>query len=204
MQRIPLTQFWNRYKNHRFETSNLAKALTRLPAVSPSGPWIAGGAIRRTIAGDALDSDFDFFFATPEQFSEFVDGLESRGARKVSENEFNVSYELPAHEGQPSLKVQAIRASYTPTLEAMLETFDFSLCQCGYDGSDMVLGEWTLYDIARKRLVPGKISYGVSSLRRMLKYTKQGYTVCSGGLSSLLEQVVQNPSIINGNVVSLD
>ena len=31
-----------------------------------NGAWLAGGAIRRTLIGHALDSDFDFFFKSAE------------------------------------------------------------------------------------------------------------------------------------------
>src|SRR3546814_11060115 len=83
----------------------------------------------------------------------------------------------------PELKVQAIRIAFHETLESVLESFDFSICQCGYDGTDILLGQWTLFDLASKRLVPGQLRYGTSSLRRVIKYTRQGYTICSGGLA---------------------
>ncbi len=189
MQRIPLASFWTRYHNKPFDQSELGQALKRLPSVAKHGPWLAGGAVRRTIQGDSLDSDFDFFFASADQFAAFVKELESRGAIKERETDFNITFRMPAADKLPELKVQAIRASYHHALETMLETFDFSLCQTGYDGTDFVFGPYTLYDLAR---------------RRLLKYTRQGYTVCNGGLAHLLKQVVDDPSIINQNIVSID
>jgi hypothetical protein len=150
------------------------------------------------------DSDFDFFFASADQFAAFVKDMEQRSAIKKRETETNITFTLPAGEKQPELMVQAIRVSYFPTLAEMLDTFDFSLCQCGYDGESYVFGEFTLFDLARRRLVPGRISYGVSSLRRMIKYTRQGYTICSGGMANLLEQIAANPAVINHNTPSLD
>lgn len=204
MQRINFDSFWSRYRALPFKDDALSKALARLPNVGEHGPWIGGGAIRRTIQREALESDFDFFFASEGQFKTFVENIKLRGGEQLFETPTNITFLVPSEGDEPTLKVQAIRAGYHPTLEAMLATFDFSLCQCGYDGTDLVLGDWTLYDLARKRLIPGRISFGVSSLRRMLKYTRQGYTVCSGGLSDFLQQIADDPKIINQNVVSLD
>lgn len=204
MQRLTLTSFWSRYRGTKFEDHELSRALARLPAITPAGPWLAGGAVRRLITETPLDSDFDFFFASADQLAAFTADLEAKGGKKTNESEFNITFLVPPDEKRPALKVQAIRVSFQPTLEATMEAFDFSLCQCGYDGTDLVLGDFTLYDLARRRLVPGRISFGVSSLRRMLKYTRQGYTVCSGGLAKMLEQIVADPTTINSKVVSID
>lgn len=53
------------------DETKLAKALKRLPGLGAGGPWIAGGAVRRTVNGESLDSDFDFFFANEKQADDF-------------------------------------------------------------------------------------------------------------------------------------
>jgi len=172
--------------------------------LSPQGPWIAGGSVRRLIAGLPQESDFDFFFANEEQFTAFCDDLKSRGAIKVSENTFNATYNLPKSEDGPELKVQAIRLSYFGTIRETIEAFDFSLCKFGFDGENLSFGLWSLYDLASKRLVPDTISFGTSTLRRIIKYTGQGYTICSGGLAAILQQVADNPAIIQSDVEYID
>lgn len=196
--------FWTRYGKYEWDKTEFQKAMVRLPVVTATGPWVCGGSVRR-IAIDAIqDSDYDFFFANADQLAAFTVAVEERGAVRKYENDFNITWKLPASEADPELKIQAIRVAYHPTIEAVLESFDFSLCQCGYDGESLYFGDFTLFDLANKRLVPGRISYGVSSLRRMLKYTRAGYTVCGGGLANMLEQVVANPSIIQSNVQYID
>lgn len=206
MQRFALDTFWARYGRTEFSETEFSKALARLPACHTDGPWVAGGSVRRLISRLPQDSDFDFFFRDEAQFDAFVSDMKERGAAVTAESEFNITFRLKADEEtkQPSLKVQAIRIAYQPSLEETLEAFDFSLCQCGFDGVDLIFGPWTLYDIANKRLVPGKITYGVSSLRRIIKYTKQGFTICGGGLTGLLQQIVDDPSIIQGEVEYVD
>lgn len=215
MQTFDMAEFWSRYGKTDFDGTAFAKALDRLPDISESGPWIGGGSVRRLIAGLPQDSDFDFFFADQEQFDAFCKDMKKRGAEIQHENDFNITFLLPKAKAKPigddeftvagpELKVQAIRLRFHPTLAETLEGFDFSLCKFGYDGTSLVCGDYSLFDLASKRLVPDRISFGTSTLRRIIKYTKQGYTICSGGLASILQQVVDDPSIIQAEVEYVD
>lgn len=49
-----------------------------------------------------------------------------------------------------------------------------------------------------------KITYGVSTVRRLLKYSKQGYTVCSGALAAILNEVVTHPEVIHAETAYVD
>lgn len=215
MQRVTLNEFWGRYGKADYENTAFAEALDRLPSVAPEGPWVAGGSVRRLVSGLAQDGDFDFFFRDQPQLYAFVEDMKKRGATVSSENDFNITLLLPSVKAKPigenefsksgpELKVQAIRIAFHETLDAVLESFDFSICQCGFDGVDLLFGQWALFDIANRRLVPGKIRYGTSSLRRIIKYTQQGFTICGGGLANMLEQVVADPSIIQSDVEYID
>jgi hypothetical protein len=204
MQRINFDIFWKRYGHGEYNKNPFAEALARLPAVSAQGPWVAGGSVRRLIMDIPQDSDFDFFFASSDQLAAFKNELEAKGAKKVSENEFNITYRVPSQDKLPELKVQLIRVSYQTSLEETIKPFDFSLCQCGFDGTDLVFGQYTLFDLGRRRLVPENITYGVSSLRRMIKYIKQGYTICSGGLGTFLQQIADDPAKINADIKYID
>jgi hypothetical protein len=206
MQRINFTKFWSRYggTTEDYNKTPFAKALARLPVIGPNGPWVAGGAVRRLITDIPEEADYDFFFANGAQLAAFAKELESKGAVKTGENEMNVAYKMPAADKLPELKIQLIRVSYNARLEDAIEQFDFSLCKCGFDGTDFVFGEFTLFDLGRKRLIPDNITFGVSSIRRMIKYTKQGYTICSGGLTSFLQQIADNPAKINSDIKYID
>lgn len=215
MQTFAMDAFWARYGKIDFDSTAFAKALDRLPDISENGPWIGGGSVRRLIAGLPQDSDFDFFFADQAQFDAFCKDMKKRGAEVQHENDFNITFLLPKAKAKPigddeftvagpELKVQAIRLRFHPTLAETLEGFDFSLCKFGYDGTSLVCGDYSLFDLASKRLVPDRISFGTSTLRRIIKYTKQGYTICSGGLAKILQQVVDDPTIIQAEVEYVD
>jgi len=141
-----------------FADTTLAKALKRLPDVAVSGPWIAGGAVRRTVQGEKLDSDFDFFFAGEEQANRFASEMLSLGAAQTAATDKATTFLLPAempNEGVylPEMKVQAIRFQYYRDAEAVIDSFDFTLSQFAYDGESVYLGTFALWDVARKRIV---------------------------------------------------
>jgi hypothetical protein len=217
------TEELTRRNGKAFETTELGQALKRLPRVDPVGPWVAGGSVRRTLLGEKLEgTDFDFFFRNEKQYKEFhEDMVENDFSFVRSENEHNTTYTVPSggyqelirgDEGEeysvkvwkPELKVQAISIRYYASLAEVLDNFDFTITQFGFDGDKFVMSDFALYDAARKRLVPHKITYAASSVRRLLKYADQGYTVCQGCIGELLDQVAANPRIIEAQIQYID
>lgn len=215
MQTFSFDTFFARSSDVLPDDHELFKALDRLPAVSSAGPWLAGGAIRRTLLRQPLDSDFDFFFAAQEQFDAFALALTAAGGWTVSKNEHNTTFRLPSKAPAsigpdefsgylPEITVQAITTRWYDNLDDVLNSFDFTICQFGYDGTRLVAGDYALWDLGRKRLVPHRLTYGTASLRRLLKYTKQGFTICGGGLSDFLEKVAADPSVIQRETLYID
>ena len=69
----------------------------------------------------------------------------------------------------------------TPALSAVQDRFDYTICQFAVDTNGMLwCGDHSLWDLARKRLAVHRITFPVSSLRRLLKYTSKGFYACSG------------------------
>ena len=211
--KLKMEEVLKRIGKESFGDTFLAKCLSRLPDVKPDGPWIAGGAVRKTMIGEHLDTDFDFFFGNQTQKDLFVDELVEKGASKFSGNETNEVYILPCEvpdemEGEgvklPEMKIQVITLRYYSSLEDVIGSFDFTICQFGWDGDSICVGDFSLWDVARKRLVPLQITYAASSIRRLIKYARQGYTVCGGALGEILNQVVENPEIIQQDTQYID
>lgn len=215
MQVFEFDEFFGRHADVIAEDHELFKALDRLPPLSNVGPWLAGGALRRTLLRQPLESDYDFFFASEGQYNLFCEKVKAAGGWQVHKNEHNTMFRLPSvapksvgedefSDYLPEIEIQAITAQWYDSLEDVLESFDFTLCQFGYDGTRLVCGDYSLWDLGRKRLVPHKITFGTASMRRLLKYTNQGFTICAGGLSNILEQVVAEPEIIKAETKYLD
>lgn len=203
--RYNMMDFLGRFIDDPDLECDLFKALALLPAScypTIEGPWLAGGAVRRTISKANLDSDFDFFFRDEAQKAAFVATLEGAGGYTLGTNQHaqTISFSVDG----TRLLVQAITMAYYPSLDACLDSFDFTITQCGYDGTSLVVGEHTLWDLARKRLALHKLTYGVSTVRRLIKYTKQGFTACGGALASILEQTIADPTTVHREVNYVD
>lgn len=164
----------------------LFTVLKSLPfRVRVAGPWLCGGAVRNTILQKPLDTDLDFFFLNEGQYKDTKEKLK-RKFTKDKETEHHVQYSGLIKDKK--YIIQLIKFKYFNNLVECLDEFDYTICQLGYDGRDFVVGEHSLWDLARNRLVVNKITYPVSSTRRLLKYARKGFIACNGTLTTLLEK----------------
>ena len=195
-QTFLISDLWSRSNDGTFEEGDLGLVLADLPPVGANGPWLAGGALRRTLAGRPLDSDFDYFFRDAEQLATFAQGLEARGLKKVRETEHHVQYKGHLAGAMRDVDVQLIRFRYYDTPCAVIDSFDYTICQFAFDGLSVTCGDYSLWDLGRRRLVINRITYPVSTMRRLLKYTKQGFTACGGCLARILTETAQSPELL--------
>ncbi|MCO5159667.1 MAG: hypothetical protein M9939_00905 [Mesorhizobium sp.] len=157
--------------------------------------WCAGGAIRRTLVKQPLDSDFDFFFRDAEHLAAWEAGLPSTMSL-VRETEHHKHWRGTVGDSALPIDVQAIRFRFYDCAEAVIDSFDYTITQFALDGDDLVTTPIALWDLGRKRLAVHKITYPVATLRRMLKYTRQGFTACNGCLATLLRETAQSPEAL--------
>lgn len=188
-----LSDIFNRSAADTLEDSPLLTVLGALPPLSSSGPWLGGGALRRTLIGDPLDSDFDFFFASQEQMDGWVAAL-PQPADLVRESAHHKHYRM--HIAGRDVDAQAIHFRFYGSASEVADSFDYTICQFVFDGVTLTYGDYSLWDLGRRKLAVHKITYPVASMRRALKYGRQGYTVCDGAMATLLRQTVSTPEIM--------
>lgn len=193
MQQFRLAEFLARSTDMPFDETGLAKALTGLPKLSATGPWLAGGSLRRTLGGQPPDSDFDFFFRDELQLESFRRDLERRSFTISRETDHHV--ELRGVAAEKPAQVQLIRFAFYASAEAVINSFDFTICQFAFDGDMLTCGDFALWDLGRKRLATHRITFPLSTMRRVLKYAKQGFTACPGALTSILTSVADEPAL---------
>ncbi len=188
-------------KGHKMYSYNLAEFCERVGRVveheefvdklkslwlpEKEGPWVAGSALRRLISGIPQTSDTDYFFGSEQQRGKWENAMKAKGLKEKSRVEkVNVTFE-----GAACGLIQGIYLRYYNDPAAVINSFDYTICQLAYDGVNLIVGPYTLWDLARKRLAVHQISHGVSSIRRLLKYERQGYTVCSGTIHKILTEI---------------
>lgn len=194
-QTFRAAEFFPRVIGKEWSDLDLCKILDELPECDRNGPWLAGGSIRRTISAMPLESDFDFFFASEEQLGKFSKGLERLNFVKKKETEHHVQYEGFEGAVERCITIQLIRFRYYGNASEVLESFDFTICQFVFDGEHIHCGDYALWDLGRKRLAVGTITFPVSSMRRLLKYARQGFTACDGCLAALATAISDNPAL---------
>lgn len=181
----------------RFDTKELYTILTGLPKVS-GDCYLCSGAIRRTILKQPLeDGDFDFFFRNEESLKNFKGLIQNIESEK--DNELNISLSVKIND--KSYKVQLIKL-YNEKIEDLLASFDYTLCQTAFDGLNYYFGDFTIKDIIEKRIIVNKITYPISSMRRLFKYTKQGFWMCPQQIEKFLTETRNNTEL--NKVISVD
>lgn len=163
--------------------------------------FIGGGAVRRTLLKQPLDSDFDFFFNS-EYTRTFVE--ENSTLKKTRETMHHTQFEgkMQVDGEERDVKIQNIFFQYYNSPEELIDSFDYTLCQFAVDLSgNLYTTPEALWDVARKRLAIHKITYPVSSLRRMLKYTNQGFTACSGCLQDFIQK---SAALVDDNAMEIE
>lgn len=194
-QTFDMEAFTSRSTDKPFGETTLSLILDCLPALSPSGPWIAGGALRRTLQGQEPDSDFDLFFRDKEQLDAFAAQLDAFNMNKVRETEHHLHFRGVLGGKGPQRDVQLIKFKFYTDAADVIDSFDYTICQFAFDGKSLTCGDFALWDLGRKRLAVHKITFPVSSARRLLKYAQQGYVACAGCLNALVVATANNPEL---------
>jgi hypothetical protein len=165
--------------------------------------WIAGGAVRALLLDQPITTVVDFFFNSQEAYEAFVAMFSTNDNHNVATTEHHHTFKKEVVEGK-WYRIQAIKIGYYDTVEECLDSFDFTICQLGIRQGQLYVGQYTMWDLARKRLALHKLTYGAATVRRLLEYTKQGFTACSGCIASILKVVEENPSVINSEIQYVD
>ena len=199
MPKYDFTEFLARSTDKPLQDTTLFYVLSYLPILRPYGPWIAGGSVRRTVLGQEPETDFDFFFKDEEQLDSFAKDLEGRNFKKEKETEHHIQYKgvIGEKEKVRSIVVQLIRFSYYSTIEEVIDSFDFTICQFAFEGRYLYTGDYSLWDLGRKRLAINNIAYPLSTMRRVLKYSNQGFVACNGCLTTILRSIHDNPRLLD-------
>jgi hypothetical protein len=191
----------NFVSRHSLDIDSLMPVAT-LVGVSTQGPWLVGGSVRRLVTKMPQDSDFDVGLASKNQFDEVSERLMAAGFSAFSETRFH--RELRGKLAERDIRIQLLKLKFAGSPQLLLEDFDFTICMCAFDGTQLHFGEFTLWDLGRKRLAINKVTYAASTIRRLLKYGRQGFSVCDGCIQTILTAVAQDPSLIHSDIEYID
>jgi hypothetical protein len=153
-----------------------------LNAISPG--WIAGGAIRDHFASQTIESDIDVFFKSHDDYQNTINQL-------VNDRRFEKQYihkELACFVWR-GMDVQLIGTHFFPGPKETMESFDFTVCCCALDLNEIYMHEHFMEDLAARRLAINKLSFPLSTMERLQKYSKKGFTACNGTLLEVAKAI---------------
>lgn len=142
-----------------------------------TGPWVAGGSVRKVWSGEPWkNQDVDFFFRDRDQFEHFNAILPALGEsiKTYHDSQNAVTYMVQLRSGE-EIKIQAIRKDFYPTAQAVLDDFDFNLVQFASDGVQMVATAAAVDDVEHKRIQLNPRSTRKTNPLRVLKYAAYGF-----------------------------
>jgi hypothetical protein len=187
--------------------------------LADSGAFLCGGAVTAWLGGYP-PSDYDFFFPSLEMAERLHQRLLYEGAvldgyqgtetgqpiydaiqkgelhldQLVIENEEirALNYSMPTSDRPDLIQIVLLIQGQDPP--AIIDTFDFTISQLGTDGRQLYFGAYTWTDLFRRRLRVHNIHHGISTMRRMVKYSRRGFYACVGTMREVAQGVVDSPA----------
>lgn len=179
-------------------TIDLAQMRGKIPEFPfPRNGWVAGGAVRGWFTGAETLSDVDVFFPDSESLASYVKLLENAAPFDFDKNKpIEVFKRVQTTPNAITLSngtfpIQCIHAKFYPDIAALLDSFDFTVCQFAWDGTTVYTTGDALISVLRDHLGVHVITKegAVDSLRRAFKYCKKGFHPCNGSLLKIADSL---------------
>lgn len=157
------------------------------------GPWIAGGAARKLLDGDRLDTgDIDLFFSDGFNQSQGFESALKRHGTEVFRSQYAKTYEVEI--GDKTYRVQLITRRGYSSVVAIFRDFDFTVCQVAFDGQQVVATKEAIRDIAAKKLnvSPNGRTTSQNLLTRTIKYIRYGFLPAPGFLQKVTQKCLSS------------
>lgn len=157
-----------------------------------NGPWIAGGAVRHWLLGEAVVSDVDVYVRTEEQKNDLNTRLQAAGWQQHFSTKNAITYKSNAFSDEKLVDVQIIIKDFHKSAEDVLKTFDFAQTQLITDGYN-VYGNplWKKQELVVYAYKPDTL------IKRFIKYYVYGYRVKPGTLTEWSNDKELNYNFMN-------
>jgi hypothetical protein len=179
---------------HSTELMSVVTALNRIDIkISTNGPWIAGGSLLLTYLDKPLDSDVDIYFKNLDQYKESSIKLE-RYFHRLYKTEFSDTFLVYAlvNNRSKEIKIQLVYYNPKPTATEIISEFDLDVCQIAFDGSRVVTSTTFVESVNNMKMNINidKISKPIFTLKRLMKYSRRGFSIDDDNLNRFLSECV--------------
>ncbi len=182
--------------------SEFYKILKFTPSISEDGPWVAGGSVWKSIEGISLTTcDVDFFFQSAKQYEDWYGQILSipyvhRIVSETKINQYNTSFKYYINDGSynKTITIQLISFKFFKSMEDLLNSFDFTACQFGYDGRQLYTGETSIDDVKNRNIIFHNIANPFSTITHLKKYKDLGFKVSDEQAKILNDKALKDSS----------
>ena len=148
--------------------------------------WVAGGAITSFMSGQKI-KDIDLFFNSRNEAAKAVIQLRKQFKFKLLFATDKAIKGIAEIQGR-KVKIDIVKTLF-PNPIACINEFDFTVCCFAVSKTKFFYHPNAPFDILRKKLVINNLPFPVSTVRRMNKYIKRGYSACNGTIMEILTEV---------------
>lgn len=162
--------------------------------------WIAGGVLRDYFSEKPLKSDCDIFFPNLSEYTKAKNYFISNGGKIIWESENGMKV---THKGNTFDLVKIFASNPIATINR----FDFTISMFATDGSDVYYSNNSIKDLQDRKLVINAIVNPLSTLKRVLKHYKKGFTMSAEETKKLYSSLNSLPyddsdDLLNANGTS--
>lgn len=169
---------------------------------------LAGGSLRTFVDPKEKIQDFDLFFLG-EEIKSIKDKLEKdileSGGKKIYQCKEDELRSFEIH----GMKIQliSIKDKKYKSVEDILNSFDINASrfalQTGYYNLRLSFSKESIQDVKKKHITINKVTYPVSTLKRIAKYKEKGYKITLAA-KEFVSQVSKNSLDMDLDMVYID
>lgn len=178
--------------------------------------FVAGGCVRDYFSEAKLTSDIDVYFNSEIDFLKIKDYLLNQTKEAYLDGEEKKTRPkekaIILYENEKVVKVKYknkvidLVFSLYENPQNCIDKFDFTVSCAAVDLKQVYHHPTFFIDLAKRQLMINSLPFPLSTLWRLQKYIKKGYTICRGEMLKLSQAIgtVTAPNITNETTTPLD
>jgi hypothetical protein len=152
--------------------------------------------------GYCSSTDVDVFFPNRFHYNKAVEAFQywienEIPGRRIFKSNLTEVYSVRKH------KIQLVGQHFFTSPQETISMFDFTVCCAAVDKNQLYTHETFFMDLAGRKLVINRLPFPLSTMQRMQRYIKKGYTICNGGLLEIAE-AIQEIDLTDPNANTLE
>jgi hypothetical protein len=195
---------------HQFinHDSEFFKILKQIPHIDEDGPWVAGGSVWKSIEQIPLTCDVDIFFKSAQQCEQWYRKLLSlpyvhRIVSDAKSNQYNTTLKYHIYDKgyNKTITLQLISFKFFNNIQELLDGFDFTVCQFGFDGRKLYSGDTSFDDLRNREIIFNNVLDNVATGIHLEKYTKIGFKIPESQ-KQRYEEILEKTKVFRNNIPS--